>query len=89
MFQGDFLTVTLQSEVSQLIESCVSTLARTRPSTRFIKLHFAEAEMEPAGVPAIIAYRGGEKFAGLIPVLDEIPDDDDLSPESLEAALKR
>jgi hypothetical protein len=45
--------------------------------------------MEPAGVPAIIAYRGGDKFAGLIPVLDEIPDEEDLSPESLESALKR
>jgi hypothetical protein len=56
---------------------------------RFVKLHYIEAEMEPAGVPALLAYRGGDKFAGLVPLLDEIPDDDELSAESLAAAMKR
>ena len=45
--------------------------------------------MEPAGVPALLAYRGGDKFAGLVPVLDEIPDEDELSAESLAAAMTR
>ena len=45
--------------------------------------------MEPAGVPALIAYRGGDKFAGLVPVIDEIPDDADLSSRTLEAVMKR
>jgi hypothetical protein len=78
-----------QSEVSLLIEECVSDLARKHTTTRFVKLHYGEAEMEPAGVPAILAYRGGDKFAGLVPVLDEMSDDEDLSADALAAALRR
>lgn len=29
--------------------------------------------MDHAGVPAVLAYRGGEKFADLIPLMDEVP----------------
>ena len=56
---------------------------------RFVKLHFEDAEMEPAGVPALLAYRGGEKFAGLVPVIQEIPDDAELSASTLERVLQR
>jgi hypothetical protein len=45
--------------------------------------------MEPAGVPALLAYRGGDKFAGLVPVIDEIPDDADLSSLTLEHVMQR
>lgn len=45
--------------------------------------------MEPAGVPAVIAYRGGDKFAALVPVINELPDDADLSALTLETVLKR
>ena len=45
--------------------------------------------MEPAGVPALIAYRGGDKFAALVPVIQEIPDDADLSSLTLESVLRR
>jgi hypothetical protein len=45
--------------------------------------------MEPAGVPALLAYRGGDKFAGLVPIIQEIPDDADLSATTLERVLKR
>jgi hypothetical protein len=45
--------------------------------------------MEPAGVPALLAYRGGEKFAGLVPIIDELPDDADLSSTVIETVLKR
>jgi hypothetical protein len=64
-------------------------LARQHTSVRFIKLHYEEAQMEPAGVPAILAYRGGDKFAGLVPLLDEMMDDEDLSSDALAAALRR
>lgn len=40
-------------------------------------------------MPALIAYRGGDKFAGLVPIFDELPDDADLSDRTLEAVLKR
>jgi len=59
-------------------------------------LHYVEAQMDPAGVPALIAYRGGEKFAALVPLLDDLCDtldedeaDEDVSVELLESALKR
>jgi len=54
-----------------------------------VKLHYEEAEMEVAGVPALLAYRGGDKFAGLVPVVDEIPDDAELSAATLETVLRR
>ncbi len=54
-----------------------------------MKLHFQDAEMEPAGVPALLAYRDGEKFAGLVPIIQEIPDDADLSAGTLEQVLRR
>lgn len=45
--------------------------------------------MEPAGVPAIIAYRGGDKFAGLVPIMEALPDDAELSSLTLEAVMLR
>lgn len=56
---------------------------------KFVKLRYQEAEMEPAGVPALLAYRNGEKFAGLVPLVDEIPDDADLSETTLEVMLQK
>ena len=64
-------------------------LAKVHNTTRFVKLHYVEAEMEVAGVPALLAYRGGDKFAGLVPVMDEIPDEEELSARSLGAVLQR
>jgi len=78
-----------QSEVSQLVEDCLTPLARKYVNTRFVKLHYRDAEMEPAGVPALLAYRAGDKFAGLVPVVDEIPDDADLSSRTLERVMQR
>ena len=40
-------------------------------------------------MPALLAYQGGEKFAGLVPIIQEIPDDADLSANTLETVLKR
>ncbi|KAJ9618909.1 hypothetical protein H2203_008725 [Taxawa tesnikishii (nom. ined.)] len=77
------------SEVSELVEDCISTLARKYTATRFVKMHYQDAEMEVAGVPAVLAYKAGEKFAGLVPVVDEIPDDADLSPLTLGTLFQR
>ncbi|KAF2425702.1 thioredoxin-like protein [Tothia fuscella] len=77
------------SEVSIMVEDCVRELAKVHSTTRFVKLHYVEAEMEPAGVPALLAYRGAEKFAGLVPVMDEIPDEEELSSRTLGAVLSR
>lgn len=75
--------------MSDLFERCIRTLASKHQDTRFVKLHFADAQMEPAGVPAVIAYRGGEKFAGLVPLINELPDDAELNAITLEDVLKR
>lgn len=77
------------SHVSASIEDCIRELAQRHLDVRFVKLHFEDAEMEPAGVPALLAYRGGDKFAGLVPIIQEIPDDADLSARTLESVLKR
>lgn len=70
-----------------MVEECLHTIARNYPSTRFVKLHYEEAEIGVAGVPAILAYKSGDKFAGLVPLIDEIPDDADLNASTLEAVL--
>ena len=72
-----------------MVEDCVRTLARQYATVRFVKIHYEEAEFEGAGVPAMLAYRGGEKFAGLVPVMDEIPQDRGLSVLSLESVMKK
>ncbi|KIW03687.1 uncharacterized protein PV09_05005 [Verruconis gallopava] len=77
------------SEVSSLVEEAVREMASMHATSRFIKLHYTEAEFEPAGVPALLAYRGGEKFAGFVPVSDEIPDHEELSARTLTALLQR
>ena len=71
------------------IEDCMRTIAARHVNVRFVKLNFVDAEMEPAGVPALLAYRGGEKFAGLVPIIQEIPDDADLSASTIEMLLRR
>lgn len=64
-------------------------VARRNDTTRFVKLHYEDAEMDNAGVPAVLAYKNGDKFAQLVPVLDELPEDSVLSAVSLETAFRR
>ncbi|TID19114.1 thioredoxin-like protein [Venturia nashicola] len=78
-----------QSEISHMVEACVRDIAKSYTTTRFVQLNYEEAEMEVAGVPAVLAYRGGNKFAGLVPVVDEIPEDQELSAKSLAIVLKK
>lgn len=87
-FRHVLIDIRTQSERSVRVEDCVRKLARQHATTRFVRLHFEEAEMEPAGVPSILAYRRGEKFAGLVPVLAELRGEE-CTERTLEAALKR
>ncbi|KAF2104938.1 thioredoxin-like protein [Rhizodiscina lignyota] len=77
------------SDVSTLVDSSLRQLARAHATTRFIRLNYEEAEMESMGVPAILAYRDGDKFAGLVPVVDEIPAEQELNADSLEMAMRK
>jgi hypothetical protein len=52
-------------------------------------LYFDEVNFDLVAVPAILAYKGGDQIAMMVPIMDEIPDDEFLSPESLSAAMKR
>lgn len=78
-----------QSEISNMVEEYMRQVAKRNDTVRFIKLHNADAEMEEEGVPAVLAYRGGDKFAGLVPLLNELPDDSELSAVALETAFRR
>lgn len=78
-----------QSEISNMVEECMCQVAKRNDTVRFIKLHNDDAEMEEEGVPAVLAYKGGDKFAGLVPLLNELPDDSELSAVSLETAFRR
>lgn len=72
-----------------MVDECMRQVAKRNDTVRFIKLHNDDAEMEEQGVPAVLAYKGGEKFAGLVPLLNELPDDSELSAVSLETAFRR
>ncbi|KAF2627441.1 thioredoxin-like protein [Macroventuria anomochaeta] len=78
-----------QSEISNMVEECMREVAKRNDTVRFVKLHNVDAEMEEEGVPAVLAYKGGDKFAGLVPLLNELPDDSELSAVSLETAFRR
>ncbi|KAH6642215.1 thioredoxin-like protein [Boeremia exigua] len=78
-----------QSEISNMVEEYMRQVAQRNDTVRFIKLHNHDAEMEEQGVPAVLAYKGGEKFAGLVPLLNELPEDSELSAISLETAFRR
>lgn len=79
----------MQSEVSKDVEDCIRTLSYKHQGIRFVKLHYEDAEVSYAGVPGIIAYRGGEQFALLVPFLEEMPDDGDFEAEVIEKVLQR
>jgi hypothetical protein len=64
-------------------------VAKRNDTTRFIKLHNSDAEMEEEGLPAVLAYKRGDKVAGLVPLLNELPDDSELSAVSLETCFRR
>ncbi|KAI5807088.1 thioredoxin-like protein [Geopyxis carbonaria] len=78
-----------ESNESRFVEDCLFTLSRRYQTTRFVKLHHQEAEMESSVVPAVLAYKGGELFANLIRIVDEIPPGRSLSVDSLELVLRR
>jgi len=77
------------SPISNIVEDGLSNLARKHETTRFIKLSYDEAEVDPAGVPTILAYQGGELFCNLTSVIDYIPEGRGLSQMSLETLLKQ
>ncbi|KAL8785516.1 MAG: hypothetical protein Q9213_003342 [Squamulea squamosa] len=78
-----------QSEVSQIVEDAVRTLAHKHATTRFVKLHYLDAEMDEIAVPGILAYKGGECFANLVSIVNEIPEGRDMSSSTLEWMMQQ
>lgn len=52
-------------------------------------LHYLDAEMDEIAVPGILAYKGGDCFANLVSIVDEIPDGKDFSAAVLEGMLQQ
>ncbi|KAJ6139660.1 hypothetical protein N7471_006146 [Penicillium samsonianum] len=73
---------------SAIVEECLVTIARRQPTTRFVKMHQAIAEMDHIKAPALLAYRGGDVFATIVDVLRNIPRGRSCSADSLEDLLK-
>ena len=73
--------------MSSIVEESLKPLAQKYATTRFVKLHYDEAEMDAASVPAILAYKEGELIANLVSIIDEIPVDKEVNSQSLEGVL--
>lgn len=64
-------------------------VVKRNDTTRFVRFSNIDAEMPEEVVPAVLAYKRGEKFADIIPLDRELPKDDHLTAVSLETALRR
>ncbi|KAL8908919.1 MAG: hypothetical protein Q9207_000495 [Kuettlingeria erythrocarpa] len=78
-----------QSEVSNLVEDALQSLTRKHATSRFVKLHYSDAEMDEIAVPGILAYKAGDCFANMVPLVNEIPSGKDFSASTLESMLQR
>ncbi|KAH7377837.1 phosducin [Pyrenochaeta sp. MPI-SDFR-AT-0127] len=68
-------------------EECMNEVAKRNDTVRFVKMYNEVAEIEKTGVPAVLAYRGGDKIADLVPLT--LPKDFELSPISLETVFRQ
>ncbi|KAL8735970.1 MAG: hypothetical protein Q9166_000532 [cf. Caloplaca sp. 2 TL-2023] len=78
-----------QSEVSQIVEDALRPLAHKHATTRFVKLHYEDAELDEIAVPGILAYKGGDSFANLVGIVNEIPEGKDMNSATLEWVLQQ
>lgn len=79
----------MQSVVSNVVEDALRNLARKHNTTRFVKLHQLDAEMDDIAVPGILAYKGGDCFANLVSIANELPAGREWSSSTLESILQR
>ncbi|EGS20823.1 putative phosducin protein [Thermochaetoides thermophila DSM 1495] len=80
-----YLDAIEKCDVSAMIEAALSPLVRAYPAVHFVKVHYLDLEFEPAGVPAILAYRNqGDLFVNLTGILELIPDEDEFDTDALK-----
>ncbi|KKZ64701.1 hypothetical protein EMCG_09400 [[Emmonsia] crescens] len=76
-----------ESAESNIVEDCLTTVARKQATTRFVKLHYEIAEMEHVTPPALLAYKNGDVFATIVDIFHQLPSGRDCSSSSLEDLL--
>ncbi|MCJ1288793.1 hypothetical protein MMC34_000322 [Xylographa carneopallida] len=78
-----------QSTISGMFEDALVQIARKHEFTRFVKLSYLDAEMDPVSVPAVLAYKAGDLIANLVSIVDEMPVDATINASNLEHVLQR
>lgn len=71
------------------MEDALKDLAGKHATTRFVKLHYLEAEMDEIAAPGILAYKGGDCFANLVSMINEMPAGRGINSASVESVLQR
>lgn len=71
------------------MEDALKVIARNHATTRFVKLHVLDAEMDEIAAPGILAYKAGECFANLVSLINEIPAGRDINSTTLESLLQQ
>lgn len=77
-----------ESTLSGKVEDALKDIAQRHATTRFVKLHFLDAEMETIAAPGILAYKAGDCFANLVSLMSEMPAGRDINSTTLEKVLQ-
>lgn len=64
-------------------------VARRNDTVRFVGLSGEDAELDREVLPAVLAYKGGDKFTTLLPLLEALPTDSEISAVSLETLFRQ
>lgn len=67
------LTRHLQQSISDAYATPIAQLAAKYTSVHFVALHHLDAQIDQAGVPALLAYRNGDLFADVMPLAEAVP----------------
>lgn len=71
-------------------EACMHDVAKRNDTVRFVQMYGDDCDLDDDDVlPAVLAYKGGDKLATLLPVVDLLPKDSELSAVSLETLFRQ
>lgn len=71
-----------------MVEDALKDIARRHATTRFVKLHYLDAEMDQIAAPGILAYKAGECFANLVSLMGEMPAGRDINSTTVAGVLQ-
>lgn len=71
-----------------MVEDALKDIARRHATTRFVKLHYLDAEMDQIAAPGILAYKAGECFANLVSLMSEMPAGRDINSTTVAGVLQ-